>query len=109
MLISWFDEFYIFSEMNPYADCIYWYGHYIDDVIIIWPSDVATAPVFVDNWNPNAFHLYFTHQFDDTWIPFSDIYLDADQCKGIVHTSTYRKPMASNSILHANPAIRFIQ
>lgn len=97
--------------MNPHAGCIYWYGRYIDDIIIIWMSNVLQQPQFIDYLNCKAFGFAFTYQLDHIAIPYLDICLSIDKCKGIIHTCTYRKPTASNNILHAkschpNPTIR---
>lgn len=102
LYVSWFEEVYVFTESNPFACNIVWYGRYIDDVIIIWNLDVTAIPEFISYLNHNAFGLFFTYEFDKYSIPFLDILLFIDKDASVIQTKTYRKSTASNSILHAN-------
>lgn len=41
LYVSWFEEVYIFTECDSFVPNIFWYGRYIDDVIIVWDLDIT--------------------------------------------------------------------
>lgn len=50
----------IFHAENPFVGSIIWYGRYIDDLLIIWGSDVAVIPDFGSNLNNDRLNLTFS-------------------------------------------------
>lgn len=60
--VSWFEEVYVFTEMNPFANIIFWYGRYIDDNIIL-NLDITAMPDFIHYLNFYLCSLQFTYQF----------------------------------------------
>lgn len=87
--------------MNPYSHDIYWYGRYIDDIIIVWASDMTARPHYVNYINNNLFGLRSTYMHYKVSMPLLDLYLMAYVEAGVVHTNTYCNLTASNMILHA--------
>lgn len=66
LVMSWWEELYIFFIDNRFVDAIHWYGRYIDDLLFIWEGDVSALPVFIDYLNNNIFNLKFTFFFAPT-------------------------------------------
>lgn len=97
---SW-EQDYIFSDVNPCASHIRWYGRYIDDLLLMWEGSRDDAEKFVDFINENPFNLRFTHVFDVSVTNFLDLTLTGDMEKGITITP-YRKPSSTNSTLMAD-------
>lgn len=46
------ENLYIFQN-NPFAQNILFFGHYIDDIIIIWDGSVDVIDLFVEYCNKN--------------------------------------------------------
>lgn len=40
LFMSYWEEFFIFSDRKPFGESIAWYGGYINDHVIIWDRDV---------------------------------------------------------------------
>lgn len=49
------------SNNNPFATHIVFYGHYIDDIVIIWDGPVHTVYAFAQHYNNNTLGLCFTY------------------------------------------------
>ncbi|XP_056424913.1 extracellular calcium-sensing receptor-like [Hyla sarda] len=79
-----------------------WYGRYIDDILIIWSSDVAAIPDFCTYINENSLNLRFTLNHEVSMVSFLDLHLMGDNEGCCVKTATFRKKTAVNSILHAS-------
>lgn len=102
VFMSWWEYQYDLSTRNPVFGCFVWYGRYIDDLIYIWGSDVAAIPDCVTYFNNNSFGLKFTHSVDSTLISYLDLTLSGDHITGKVHSVSFRKETAGNTILRAN-------
>lgn len=59
LVMSVWEKQFIFNAENLFVDVIVWYGHYIEDLILIWGGDVAFIPHFFDYINNNKFNLRF--------------------------------------------------
>lgn len=92
--MAWWERQYIFTDTNPFYESLFWYGHYIDDLILIWWSDMAAIPELIFYFNNNNFGLFFTFYWDTRVVSFLDLTLTCD-------TTTYRKDTAGNTTLHA--------
>lgn len=71
-MVYW-EELYIFSDTNPYAGSIVWYGCYIEDFIIIWDGDVASISHFLSHANCYDLNLQFTGNFSSDFVLFLDL------------------------------------
>lgn len=101
LVMSWFEERYIFSPENVFGGGIVWYGRYIDDILLVWGRDVSAVPDFVNHCNSNPFNLSFTYYCDHNTINFLDLTLRGIPGK-LVLTNTYVKPLSGNTVLRAN-------
>lgn len=101
IFMAWWEKQYVFSESNPYLDSFVWYGRYIDDVIIVWRSDVSAIPNLLFYFNNNNFGLKFTMEHNSVTIPFLDLLISGNSITSRVDTVTYRKETAGNTTLHA--------
>ncbi|XP_068098888.1 uncharacterized protein [Hyperolius riggenbachi] len=113
LFMGWWEELRIFGEMNPFFESIFWYGRYIDDLLMIWGGPRDSLPDFLAYCNDNEFNLSFTMCSDSTQIDYLDLTLCGSQALGRVVTKTYRKACAGNSLLlasscHPNHTLRAI-
>lgn len=99
LYIGWWEECFLFSHLNLYAPHIYWYGHYIDDLILLWDHTDASLISFVSYLNNNSLNLEFSYVSNKTLIDFLDITLRGDFSTGLINTGTFRKPTSKNSLL----------
>lgn len=102
LYMSYWEEKFIFSYDNPFTCDVVWYGRYIDDLIIIWGRDVASIPHFHRYVNENNLNLKFTCEFSTSHVNFLDLTLRGMADEHKIHTSTFRKPDAGNTILNAD-------
>lgn len=100
IFMAMWEESFLFSETNPFAPHIRWYGRFIDDLLLVWGGKDHLVPLFVDYLNSNDFNLKFTYHHHRTTISFLDVLLTGDDNLGVV-VSPYRKDTATNSVLMA--------
>lgn len=101
IFVAWWERLYVFSDSNPFADSVAWYGRYIDDVIMLWRSDVTAVPDLISYFNNNGLGLKFTFTHDVSTIAFLDLQITSNSITSKIDTCTYRKPTAGNTTLHA--------
>lgn len=97
LVISLWEEIYIYSTDNPFLQDLHQYGRYIDDLLIIWqmsllyqcPSNISMT-ILLNSVLPI---------FQMSFITFLDLKLIRKHEQYIVY-STVRKPTAGNTILH---------
>lgn len=92
----------IFSDRNPFASHIRWFGRYIDDVLLMWEGPQNLVTPFVTYINNNSMGLKFTANIDFPTTNFLDLTLTGNTEDGTVSIAPYRKPTSSNSILMAD-------
>lgn len=39
LYMGWWGEHLLFSQQNPYARHFHWFGHFIDDLLVVWAGD----------------------------------------------------------------------
>ncbi|XP_056416610.1 uncharacterized protein LOC130357893 [Hyla sarda] len=100
LFVFWWENFFIFSEHNPYRDNIAWFGRYVDDVIVIWKNNESSANVFMSYLNDNHCNLRFTHTWSKTCTPFLDVLL-VDNGDSI-EVRPFRKAISGNTLLRAD-------
>lgn len=86
------------TDQNPFASQIVYYGHYIDDIIIIWDGSTDGVEQFLSYCNTNSFWISFNHATDQEKLTFLDLELYHEG--STIHASNYIKPTAGNSFLH---------
>lgn len=86
------------TDNHPFASQVIYYGHYIDDIIIIWDGSTDSVEQFISYCNTNPLGISFTHVTDPEWLAF----LDLEGCHDghTIHASNYVKPTAGNSFLN---------
>lgn len=66
--MAWWKNMFIFQRVNLFCSSLVWYGRYIDDLIIIWRSDVEAIPDLMTYLNRSNLGLRFTHNYDSQTI-----------------------------------------
>lgn len=94
-------ELCLFSADNPFVHTIAWYGHYIDDLLMMWDGDDISLHNFDSYINNNQCDLQFTVSLNSLNICFLDINLCDDPGTVAMHTCTYRKPCSVNTAPYA--------
>lgn len=79
-----------------------WYGHYIDDILLMWGHNVMPVQEFDVYVNSNQLSSWFTINTDSKEIYFLNIILkDKGVKKYIYDNVSLKKPVADNTILGA--------
>lgn len=47
LYMGWWEEGRLYVIGNPYRESIAWYGHYIDNLLLIWKANVDVLPHFL--------------------------------------------------------------
>lgn len=102
IFMSWWEEVYVYSTINPFKQNIKWYGRYIDDLLLIWTGGRQALDEFIIYCNNNPFNLRFTSSCHENTIDFLDLTLTSDSTTGEIQTRTFRKPVAGNNTLRAS-------
>lgn len=96
-VMGYWEERYVWTH-NPFARYTVFFGHYIDDVLIIWNRSVELFESFDTYCNDNTLDLSFTHVLDSTDLVFLDLVLYHEGRS--ICTKNYCKPTSGNSYLH---------
>ncbi|XP_068114979.1 uncharacterized protein [Hyperolius riggenbachi] len=72
---------------------------FIDDVLVVWRGSEEELERFFDRLNVNERNIHLTYTYSPTSISFLDLSVVKDG--GALRTTTYRKPTAGNTLLHA--------
>lgn len=94
LYMGWWEECFLFSHLNLYAPHIYWYGRYIDDLILISDHTDFSVISFVSYRN-NSCNLEFSYVSNKITIDFLDITLRGDSSTGLINTGTFHKFLTS--------------
>lgn len=101
LFLGLWEEQHIFSNQNPFKDCIVWWGRFIDDVIIFFSGseeELLNFHAYVNRLNEN---LKLSLEYNTKVINFLDLQISKDN-EGFLHTSIFRKSTDRNTVLHAN-------
>lgn len=85
---------------NPFSQYIIFFGHYIDDVLLIWTGGPDLFSTFVAYCNDNSLGLSFTHEINQNELVFLDLVLSHDE--QTIITSNHNEPTSGKSYLHFN-------
>ncbi|CAJ0948286.1 unnamed protein product [Ranitomeya imitator] len=91
---------------NPvvHIDKVHHWIRYIDDVFFVWEGTVEQLHQFISTLNGNELNIKLTFTYGGK-INF----LDLDICvssQGLIETDVYRKPTATNTLLHTSSSHR---
>lgn len=57
--MAWWEKQFAFPDNNPFLPLFVWCGRYIDDLLILWRSNVATISELSFYFNSNNLGLKF--------------------------------------------------
>lgn len=89
------------SNPVPSIDRVLYWGRYIDDIIFVWNGSVDELHQFMSRLNDNQLNIKLTYKWGRKYMDFLDIQLHIDDL-GFIVTDLFRKPTATNSVLHAS-------
>ncbi|KAJ0060014.1 hypothetical protein NL108_018667 [Boleophthalmus pectinirostris] len=101
LYLSFWEENYVFSNLNNLRDKILWWGRYIDDVILLWSGSEQELLQFHSYLNNTNVNIKLSLDYSLSEIHFLDlnIYKDLD---GDLHSTIFRKLTDRNTILKAD-------
>lgn len=100
LFMGWWEANYVFSDqMSPYVQYISHWFRYIDDLVFLWSGDMTSLTEFLCRLNDNNLNIKLTHIISEKSLDFLDVTLIIQE-DGSINTDLYRKPTATNSILH---------
>ncbi|XP_077117073.1 uncharacterized protein LOC143773549 [Ranitomeya variabilis] len=101
LFLAVFEENYVYSAKNAFLKHIRLFLRYVDDVFLVWDGTEEEFEDFVSHLNTtNQMGMSFTSVFGGSRLEFLDVLVTIEE--GDICTSVYRKPTATNSILHFN-------
>ena len=96
-----FEERFIYNtEWNTYLQ---YFGHYIDDIFMIWNGSEASLLEFVAYLNSVHETIKFTFKYSASQLEFLDVLVIKDS-KGYLSTDVYQKDTDTHSYLHCHSA-----
>uniref|UniRef100_A0A803JIM5 GIY-YIG domain-containing protein n=1 Tax=Xenopus tropicalis TaxID=8364 RepID=A0A803JIM5_XENTR len=100
LFLGWWEANWVFNdELTHYTQFVLDWFRYIDDLFFLWTGTTELLEDFLHKLNENGLNIKLTHTYSTHKIDFLDIsiYIMTD---GVLTTDLYRKPTATNSILH---------
>ena len=99
--LGYWEERFILNPINPWFNCITYYGRYIDDLLFIFDGSETQLKDFHGYLNSLNANIQLTMEYSQETINFLDLTIYKDDT-GKLHTTIYRKEMARNTLLMAN-------
>lgn len=99
LYMGWWEEGRLYAADCPFQNSLFWYGRYIDNLLIIWRAGRDLLTDFLTYLNDNPDNLTFIMDYIHVFIHFLDIWLYSRN--GQFFTLLYRKPTSGNGILRA--------
>ncbi|XP_078540042.1 uncharacterized protein LOC144825001 [Lissotriton helveticus] len=96
--VALFEEKFIFNEVAPFFESIFYWSRFIDDIIFIWDDNEDVLQEFVSWLNACDPNLKFTEKMSNSEIEFLDLNIKHHEGKLIMDLFT--KPTARNTLLH---------
>ena len=96
----WEDKF-VFSDLNVFRDKILWWGRYIDDVLLLWSGSEQELLDFHSYLNNTNENLKLSLDYSLSEINFLDLKI-LKSSEGNLHSTIFRKPTDRNTILKAD-------
>ncbi|CAJ0965642.1 unnamed protein product [Ranitomeya imitator] len=97
LFLGWWEESVVFENGAYKKFCQKWL-RFIDDVIIFWTGTEEDYHLFLTDLNNNPFNIRLTSHLSRTSVEFLDLKLTLEG--SYIVTTLYRKPTATNSLLH---------
>lgn len=92
------EEKFVYSDRNIFADKMIWWGRYIDDIILFWSGSETELLQFHSYLNNTNRSLKLSRDFSSSEINFLDLKI-TKEANGDLHTSIFRKTTDRNTIL----------
>ena len=79
--------------VDKYFSYLTLYRRFIDDIFAIWSGPKDTLLEFLDALNSKSDRVKLTYCISDSNISFLDLFLSRDITSGVLHFSTFQKPL----------------
>ncbi|KAM4012635.1 uncharacterized protein ACNLHF_004665 [Anomaloglossus baeobatrachus] len=100
-LFSRFWERHLFSgDITSAISGVQEWMRYIDDIWFLWSGSEGDLAEFMNELNKNELNIKLTYKYGRR-LEFLDLQIEVLD-DGFIHTDVYRKPTATNSLLHAS-------
>lgn len=100
LYLGWWEATIVFGDDAPgLVDRIGLWARYIGDIFVIWQGTQGELQRFIDSLNTNEIGLCFTFEIEKDRLSFLDVFISKNTV-GTLDTTIYRKPTATNSLLH---------
>ncbi|CAJ0956764.1 unnamed protein product [Ranitomeya imitator] len=97
LFLGWWEESVVFEHGAFKAHCKKWL-RFIDDVIMFWTGTEEDYHLFLADLNNNLLNIRLTSHLSRTSVEFLDLKIILDG--SYIATTLFRKPTATNSLLH---------
>lgn len=94
----WEEEEVFNSPM--YLGHVHTWLRYIEDVFMVWRGNLKDLRLFIDHLNQNKRNIHLTCTCDQIEISFLVLWITVEE--GQLHTRTFRKETAANTLLRAD-------
>ncbi|KAM5171926.1 LOW QUALITY PROTEIN: DNA-directed RNA polymerase III subunit RPC2 [Mantella aurantiaca] len=98
LYLGWWERKVVYPSPEYIQQVAMWV-RYVDDVLVAWRGTAQQLEEFMIRLNKNDFNIFLTYNFSHEKIEFLDLNIQVDG--GTLNTSTFRKPTAGNTLLHA--------
>ncbi|CAJ0945347.1 unnamed protein product [Ranitomeya imitator] len=97
LFLEWWEELVVYKHEAFRGKCLKCL-RYIDDILMFWTGTEEDCDQFIADLNENSLNIRLTSHVSHTSVEFLD--LEASLVDSNVVTTLYRKPTATNSLLH---------
>ncbi|CAJ0937887.1 unnamed protein product [Ranitomeya imitator] len=96
-ITGWWEESVVYQHVAFGERCLKWL-RFIDDIVMFWAGTEEDCERFIADLNDNPYNIRLTSHISRTSVEFLD--LKVSFAGSNVVTTLYRKPTATNSLLH---------
>lgn len=97
LFLDWWEVAHVYP-LQVFQEKVVKGTRFIDDIVFIWSGSKDNCLEFISTLNSNSLNSFLTSQISETPIDFLDLTLMKQGNR--ISTSLYRKPTATNSVLH---------
>ena len=101
LYLGFWENRFVLNPVNPFFNCITWYGRYIDDLLLIFNGSETELLGFHDYLNSLNRNIKLTIEYSQSSIDFLDLTISKDSL-GMLHTTIFRKKTSRNTLLRAD-------
>ena len=101
LYLGFWEKRFVLNPVNPFFNCVTWYGRYIDDLLLVFDGSETQLLEFheyLNSLNPN---IKLTIEYSQMTINFLDLTISKDTL-GNLHTTIFRKKTSRNTLLRAD-------